>query len=316
LEAAEVASADGTLVEARFGSVIEVARQYRTSVPLQGLSELLPISAPSGEGEVAEWLDRHPRMGAVVGSHAVSHAGVGSSDGEERRARGLRYLRLAENAVSGPLAPISGMVRCIAVTGSAAYGEPSRGDDLDFLVIARRGAVWPTLLYTYLANRLHRSGPTTEATPHWCFNYVLDERAARAEFARPRGFLFAREALTAHPIVGEPYYRGLLGSAGWLSAELPRLYRRWSQSGVPPLPEDDAAPLGIRALNAVLFPLVATYLSLVALVRNHRFASTGRGARRFRVVARLDRMTYETHRFEELRSLFSPATSVPPVEAP
>jgi hypothetical protein len=294
------------LVEARFGSVLEVARQYRTSVALHELSELLPNEGPDGAGAVSDWLAAHPGIGTRVGDRAVARPSAATADGDRRRARGARYLEIAQSAVDGPLAPLGKLVRCIAVTGSAAYGEPSEGDDLDFLLVTRRGAVWPALLYTYLVARGRRFG--AEPWPHWCFNYVLDERAARSEFARSRGFLFAREALTARPISGESYYRGLIGSAAWLEEEVPRLFRRWSLGGLPPLPDDSPAPLPARLLNAVVFPLVAAYLNLVALAANHRLRTEGRGEKQFRIVAGLDRLTYATDRFEQLKSLFRAAS--------
>jgi len=168
--------------------------------------------------------------------------------------------------------------------------------------------VWPTLLYTYLAARLrpHAAGPDDPS--HWCFNYVVDERVARKEFAAPHDFLFAREALTARPVVGGAFYRGMVGEATWLADEVPRLYERWKADGLPPLPPEAPAPPLIRVLNTLLFPIVASYLSLVALFRNHQYRRRGEATRCFRVRASLGRLTYETERFESLRELYEPAT--------
>ena len=222
----------------------------------------------------------------------------------------------AAAVVGGPLADVAPLVRCVAVTGSAAYGEPAPHDDLDFLVVTRSGSVWPFLLYSYLAARRRPARGRDDGPSHWCFNYILDERAVREEFANSRGFLFAREALTARPVAGEPYYRGLVGSADWLAQEVPRLYQRWCVGGLPPLPPESAAPLALRLVNVVLFPLLATYLNLAALLRNRRLTREGRSAKRFRVNAHLDRLTYETERFEELRTLYTPASVLHRQEAP
>ncbi len=233
----------------------------------------------------------------------------------ERRERGVRYLAEAERVVRGPLRPAAWLVRCVAVTGSAAYGEPARGDDLDFLVVTRRGGVWPFLVYTYLAARLRRARPGPDDPSHWCFNYILDERVARAEYAAARGFLFAREALTARPVSGAPFYRGLVGTATWLAVEVPRLYGTWEAGGLPALPPEDPVPASLRALNVALYPFVAGYLLLAAMVRNRRYRRTGRGSRCFRVEAGPGRLTYETDRFEELRDLYGPATITHPSES-
>jgi hypothetical protein len=301
---------DAGLVERRFDSVLSAARQYRTSIPIDHISELMPVCGPNGPGEVTEWLAAHPTVGSLVGDRVVAGPLPPEPESAERRARGRRFFEEADGAARASLTPVAGIVRCLAVTGSAAYGEPAAHDDLDFLVVTRRGSVWPFLLYTYLAARMRRDRPGSDGPSHWCFNYVLDDRAARREFAQPRGFLFAREALTARPVSGEPYYRGLVGSATWLKDEVPRLYTRWSLNGLPPLPKEDPAPLGVRLLNVALYPLLAAYLTFGAMVRNRRLTRSGRVAKRFRVDARLDRLTYETERFEALRTLYTPADTV------
>lgn len=296
---------ESALVQRRFDSVLAAARQNRTSVGLDSISELMPRQGPEGPTEVSEWLAAHPTVGQLVGDRVVAGPLPPQGESFERQVRGRRYLAEAERIVAGPISPVARLVRCVAVTGSAAYGEPSPQDDLDFLVITRPGSVWPFLLFSYLAARRHRPAPHADLPSHWCFNYVLDERAARGEFGAPRGFLFAREALMARPVVGEAYYRGLIRSAGWLEEEVPRLYLRWARDGLPPLPSEDPAPLGVRALNVILFPILAAYLTLATMVRNRRLSRSGSSEKRFRVEAHLDRLTYETGRFDELRSLYA-----------
>ncbi|HKV90825.1 MAG TPA: hypothetical protein VJQ43_06510 [Thermoplasmata archaeon] len=302
---------DRALIEHRFDSVLAAARQSRTSVGLESISELMPKDGPEGAAEVQAWLTAHPYVGTLIGDRIVPDAVPLRGETDERQARGRRFLAEAERVVAGPMAPVASLVRCVAVTGSAAYGEPAQHDDLDFLVVTRSGAVWPFLLYSYLAAR-RRSAPRGSEDPsHWCFNYVLDEGAARREFGAPRGFLFAREALMARPVAGEGYYRGLIGSAGWLSDEVPRLYRRWKLGGLPALPSESPGPLTVRLLNLALFPLMATYLTLTAMLLNRRLTREGRSSKRFRVDARLDRLTYETVRFESLRAVYAAANAAP-----
>jgi hypothetical protein len=295
------------LVERRVHAVLSAAERYDTAVRVDRFSELMPEAGPADSGEVREWLRLHPDIGRLTGSRVTAGVDRVPEGIEAREARGARFLEQATAAANGPLAPVRPLVRCLAVTGSAAYGEPSRGDDLDFLVVTRRGAVWTFLLYSYLAGRLRRPTPGPDDASHWCFNYVVDERVARREFLESRGFLFAREALTARPIAGGRYYRGLVGVAPWLAEEVPRLYERWRTDGLPPLPEEEPAPLLVRAANVVLYPLVASYLVLAALVRNRRYRRSGNSDRCFRVEAAPDRLTFETDRFEELRALYAPA---------
>jgi hypothetical protein len=299
---------NAALVERRFDTVLTVARQNGTSVPLGHISDLMPRVGPEGPGGVREWLSTHPSAGTLVGDRVVAGPIPPERESVERRARGQRYLTEAEWVVRVPMAHVRGLLRCVAVTGSAAYGEPSRHDDLDFFVVTRRGAVWPVLLYLYLAARLRRVTRGPDDPSHWCFNYVVDERTAREEFATARGFLFAREALTARPVSGEAFYRGLIHEASWLPDEVPRLYRAWEQGGLPPLPNEEPAPPSFRALNLILYPVVAGYLTLAAMVRNRRYRRQGKGAHCFRVDSSLHRLTFATERFEKLRELYEPAS--------
>ncbi|MCI4316907.1 MAG: hypothetical protein L3J96_00070 [Thermoplasmata archaeon] len=299
---------NAALVERRFDTVLAVARQNGTSVPIGHISDLMPPVGPQGPGAVLEWLSAHPTTGTLVGDRVVAGPVPPEGEGVERRARGERYLTEAEWVVRVPMTHVRGLLRCVAVTGSAAYGEPSRHDDLDFFVVTRRGAVWPVLLYLYLAARLSKAKRSPDDPSHWCFNYVVDERAAREEFATARGFLFAREALTARPVAGNEFYRGLIHEASWLPGEVPRLYRSWERGGLPPLPAEAPAPPIFRALNLLLYPLVAGYLTLAAMVRNRRYRRRGQSAKCFRVDASLHRLTFATERFEELRALYEPTS--------
>jgi hypothetical protein len=201
------------------------------------------------------------------------------------------------------------MLRCLGVTGSLAYGEPELGDDCDFMAIARPGSVWVFLAYAYLAIRLGRARPSGEGPAGWCFNWVFDEASARREYSQPHGFLFAREALMTHPLVGEEYYRALVRSSAWLQAEAPRLFARW-QSGedtvLPPAPEP--APLPIRALNALVYPWLAAYLQLVGLYRNARSGRRGRSESGFRTVTRFRRFALASEKYEQLERAYARAS--------
>ena len=172
-----------------------------------------------------------------------------------------------------------------------------------------RGAVWPVLLAAYIAAR-KRGRPAERDPSEWCFNLVLDERVARREFSTPRGFLFAREALTASVLSGQEYYRTLLGSASWLREEIPRLHALRAGDGAPPPPQERPAPLLVRMLNAALFPWLSAYLHMVALVRNHRLRENGQPDRAFRISAHPGRLSYETARFDRLADRYRPADAM------
>jgi hypothetical protein len=313
MPAGPMAECDAGITLRRVESVLRVADEHGTGVPLDELSALLTSEAPATPATLTDFLGVHAPASTVVGGRAFR--GEPRNDGEsleDRRARGEAYLASASYLMHTFLGPTRRLVRCAAVTGSTAYGEPERGDDCDLLVVTRRGSLWPFLAFTYLRLRLDARALPRDAPPVWCFNYVLDEREARAEFAAPRGFLFAREALTARIIEGAEYYRGLVGSAPWLGAEAPRLYARWRAEGFPDPAHEAAAPLPVRVLNLLLFPLLGAYLQVVSLIRNRRLRRRGRGDEAFRTVTRPGRLAFETEKFGRLTELFAPASRVAP----
>jgi hypothetical protein len=225
----------------------------------------------------------------------------------ERESRAAEYRRAAEHLVDRHLRPVLPWVRCVGITGSTAYGVPEAGDDLDLFVVTRTGSLWVFLAYTYLAVRLGFRPIIGSDRPSPCFNYVLEDRQAQTEFAEARGFLFAREALTARIFRGESYYQDLLATAPWLGAEIPRLYAQRT-SGVPPRGEP-AAPWGVRLVNALLFPPLAAYLQLAGLRRNARLRSQLADDARFRTVTGPRRLAFVSDRFDHLRDDLAPASS-------
>ncbi len=318
-EAPILAGPSSSRYDRRVSTLVEVAAEFGTGVPLADMLTLLPTGGPGTTAELRAWIGDRPDIARVEGDRAfVPRAVPGPS--AERKARAAAYRGSAARLFSGPLRPVLPWVRCVAVTGSVAYGEPSPGDDLDLFVACRSGSLYAFLAFAYLAVRLerlrHREGD--EPTP--CFNYVVDERRAARDYGRDRGLLFAREALSAAPLVGEEYYRSLLGGAGWMRSRLPGLY---DLRGPLPRGPPRAAPVAtpVRVANALLFPVLATYLQLVGLYRNERMHRGGEDAKRFRTVTRPDGLAFVSHRFEALRRRYDEdgapaATGGDPIPSP
>lgn len=279
---------------------VDIAAAHRTAVPLQEVVDLLPEGAPTTAPGLAEWIrDRSSELSVVDGRivHGLAQA---PADLGDRSARADRYLRVAESLLSGPLARTRPWVQVIGVTGSTAYGDPEPGDDLDFLVIVRPGTVWLFLLYTFLAVRRARAeGAVLNGSIEPCFNYVLDDVQAAREFARPRGLLVAREAMTTRTLWGTDVYRGLLLRTTWLEHELPRLYGRWASGGPGASPAPSVGPW-TRLANALLFPPFAAYLHLTGALRNRRFRREGLPERSFVTETGLARMAVRSERFDRL----------------
>ena len=236
------------------------------------------------------------------------------SEQENRRARGAAYLARAGALLRGPLARTRPWVRCLAVSGSAAFGEPEAGDDLDLFVVVPTGVVWWFLAYAYLMGRVERWRGVPPGLPTLCYNYVVEEEELAKDFAYGSGLLFAREALSVRCLWGESCYRTLLGAAPWMGQLLPRLYAE--RSAGPGAGRGPPAPRTLRALNALVYPGLAAYLQLAGLVRNRRIQRAARPAERFRTTTGLRRLTIASARFEQLRRLYDEPHAQPQAAAP
>lgn len=293
--------------ELRVAAVLEAAREHATGVSIERLTELLPESAPGTAAELQTWLRARPGL-AVLGADGRVRA-PSAGDGpvpEHREARAEEFSGAARWLVDGPLRGLQPLLRCAVVTGSVAYGEPDAEDDCDLMLVSRSGGLWLVAAWSFVRLRLlGRDGPHAPL-PNFCLNYLVDEDTAREEFGSPRGFLFAREAMTVRPIFGEAYYRSLLAHAVWLRTEVPRLYARWAPTELRADP-GPPAPWAVRVLNAALYPGVAAYLQFKGLYACHGHRRDGEEPRQFHTVTRPKRMALLTRKFERLRSAYAGA---------
>jgi hypothetical protein len=294
-------------VKHRVQAIMTVARHHGVEMPSEQLRRWLPAEATPSEEELNGWI-REWRSSRSVSSGLLLGPGTGPDESRtaERKERGSRYLERAHQIVLGPLALAVPLTMSIGVTGSSAYGEPEAGDDLDFMVITKDGALWVFLLMTFVRLRLGRPRAGAGPDPSPCFNYLMEDAAAREEFGRPRGFLFAREALTTRVITGGSYYRGLLKGSRWLETEVPGAWQGYTASeGTGP--SGVRAPVAIRALNGVLFPVVAAYQQAKSLFRNHQLRRSDRREECFRTVTLRSRFALLTEKFDRHSSVFSEA---------
>ena len=286
-------------LELRVATLVDVAARFGTGIALPDLISLLPPDGPFTPGDTRGWLEGHPSLARVDGDLVLAPRATTVGQ-DERRTRGEASLRHALGLFNGPLRPTRNWVRCVSVTGSVAYGEPQPEDDLDLFVVVRKGALWWFLGYTYLALRIERWRRGRGFGPVACFNYTIEDSTAAEALTERRDFLSARDALSAKPILGASYYQGLLARCPWMATEIPRLY------AVRARPSDDPdslpAPIALRVADAVVYPLLATYLQLAGLWRNARNRSNETGA--FRTVTRLGRIAFVSRRFEALRSQY------------
>ncbi len=291
-------------------TVLEIAGEHGSGLPVRELTALLPPDRVMDERALLGWLLAHPQSAAVEGAW-VFEAGGGMPPQPERRERASRYEASARELVAGPLRATLPWLRCVGVTGSTAYGAPAVTDDIDFLIVARRERLWLAMLRIYLSLRRSRLGSDRTRSVRFCFNYARDDPAVRREFSQTRDFLFAREALSARILYGEEYYRALLGSAPWMRDLIPVLYARClgTTSALPP--EEPPPPLWVRAANAVAYLVLATYFQTVGLWRNDRLRRRHRAEAAFRTQTTRGAFSFDSVKFEKIRSRY-PAP-IPPI---
>lgn len=294
----------------RLAVALDVAAYHDVGIPIEHLADLLPDGAPTAEG-IDSWIRSHAPDRPIVDGVVYPGAIASTLEPSQRRhARAAEFLRRASEAFPAPMRVSDRWLRCVGVTGSVAYGSAEHEDDLDLLVVARRGAVWFFLGGLFLLRRL-RPGTAEPGGPRqWCFNYVVDDVEFMRDYATYRGLLFAREALTVKLLSGEEFYRGVLGTSRWLEEEAPRLLSRWKEGDrFPPPPTSERAPWPVRLLNVPFFFAVATYLQMAGLVRNRRAIREGLSDQEFRTTTAPGRLTYASQRFRRLMAEYSRASA-------
>jgi hypothetical protein len=294
-------------LEHRVRTLLEVARVHRVPLAFDHLLAMLPAGEEWSEADLQRCLDTHPSWGSVVDGYVHATNPASTHDLTSRRRRSAALVQEAVRAVNRDLGVAVELTRCIGISGSVAFGLAEPEDDLDFFVVVRDGGAWLFLLLALLrSRRLHRDG--TAAAP-WCFNYVVEEGAVESDFTPPQGLLVAREALSVRVLRGEGYYRSVLLRSPWMGAELPKMY---AERTAELTPDRAPRPLGwaTRIVNALAYPVLATYLQVVGLVGNRRlrrFApstcfATETGFRRFQL---------RTAQFDRLRRIYRAASSAP-----
>ncbi|MDE1819334.1 MAG: nucleotidyltransferase domain-containing protein [Euryarchaeota archaeon] len=288
--------------EHRVRTLLQVAAMLQTAIAPDDLIALLPEGPVRTSEDLKVWLSAHPGTGSFE-EDRVRPAGTFASSAvlEGRRAVAEEQWKHALEELPEVLGPSLGLVRCVVVTGSVAYGEAADESDLDLFVITRRGALWPFLLYVYAALRFHpRAGGRV-----WCFNHVVDEDEVERYLASRRGVLEARELLVARPVVGEAFYRQFLASTPWVQEALPRLYARWRLPTCGRPAPAHPAPVLVRLLNLVGFPLLATYLQLKGTWISGRQRRMGRTKEAFRSVTGLRKFFLLSGKFDQLRQTYA-----------
>lgn len=219
---------------------------------------------------------------------------------EERKERAKSNIEYSRK-----LAPLFGgrNIRALSISGSTSYLSVSESDDLDFFTVIREDAVWLFLTKALLLARLQRIA--YPQNPRICLSYTAGEDFAETAFLSSQSGLFARDALTALPILGSSYYERLLAKSSWMVGFFPKLYRsRLSQSKYSEIKEENP-PILFKIANFFLYYTVGTYIRVKSSMLNRRFAKWGKYDCIFRLRIGADRCIYEARSYAYLRGIYS-----------
>ncbi len=195
-------------------------------------------------------------------------------------------------------------VRLVAVSGSTSYDSARRDDDVDFFCVTKKSEMWFFMVKTLLLARINRVW--RRGGPSVCFSCVMDEGRAREQFGEAKDPLFARDALTAKPLLGLEYFRGLLTRATWMKNFYPRLYlSKLNGNRVRSINDDSGSSAIKRILNSYLFHVVGRYIRLKSKLLNSRLAKEGKISSIFMVRMGEDHCIYESVRYRQLREMYS-----------
>ena len=226
-----------------------------------------------------------------------------AAEGEEKEREARAKFNIE---YSRKLAPLFGNrnIRALSISGSTSYLSVSESDDLDFFAVIREEAVWLFLTRALLLARLQRIA--SPQSPRICLSYTAGEHFAERAFLSSQSGLFARDALTALPILGSTYYEHLLAKSSWMIGFFPKLYSsRLSQSKCPELEKEENLSVFFKIANMFLYYTVGSYIRVKSSMLNRRFAKWGKYDRIFKLRIGADRCIYEARSYVYLRHIYS-----------
>jgi hypothetical protein len=152
----------------------------------------------------------------------------------ERRRRASSQLMRRAKTWGAAIAALP-FVRGVAITGSLAVDNADAAEDIDYLIVAKRGRVWTARAFTYA---LVRSAKLTGV--ELCPNYVVAEDA----LAMDESAYVARELVQMRPLAGARVMQSMLDENPWWKHYLPnaapaalQTTPRWSPRWLQALPE-------------------------------------------------------------------------------
>jgi hypothetical protein len=283
----------------------DIARENGSALSIRELIDLTSLDYSEAElclswGDFPELREYVVSSGFVVEREMALDPQHFQKENSNRRMRAASNLYYASKFAS--LARGRG-ARVLSVSGSTSYLSVSPTDDLDFFLIARKDALWPSLVKRLLLARVFRI--VENESPDLCLSYVVDESFALKEFTSLQDGLFARDALAARVLRGRAYYDSLLGASQWMGRYFPKLYSERVRHSEKTITEQTKSSVFARIANYFLFIVAGNYIKTKSRLLNRKYAKQGRNSSLFKVRIGLDHCIYESLRYLQLRRVYS-----------
>ena len=195
------------------------------------------------EATVRGWLERSPRLRAIIASHDGYYFPAGEARLVEVRRRREAESRdlLWMHAGTVRLVASLPFVRSVCLSGSLAHLNGTASADLDLFVVTAPGRVWSVTTTALALTRL------LGQRRRLCLNYVVSERRLALQ---PADTFAANQLMHLQPVTGEAVYRRLLEANPFVARFYPNFHGR-------PL-----RPVAGRGVLAALGPAIERVLSI------------------------------------------------------
>lgn len=141
---------------------IEYAKKFGVSLTLEQLKKRLISKKVYGEDQIKEMAKK---------------MGIGKGPVGNKQTR----IKIAKTKLLVKSLALNQNILFVGITGSVAYAQPKKEDDIDLIIITKANKLWTTRLWVKLwvlsHNIPHRKYNRKESGDEFCFNLWIDESA-------------------------------------------------------------------------------------------------------------------------------------------
>jgi hypothetical protein len=198
-------------------------------------------------------------------------------------------------------------LKLIAVTGSIAYNNALKSDDIDFFIVTRTKRLWLSVLkFLILARAFHLKTFIKGKKVKICLSYAVTEEYLTKEMRTRKTPLIAREFLSIHLLAGSNYYIKILEKNRWIKKIFPIFYSSKLQKSRHHDKPISATKTNIfrNASNFAVHKFLMIYLSIKAFTLNLSLKKHCRFKATFEATITLDSLVYTSKKYREIEKMY------------